>query len=1466
MAVAFDSSHVLAGLQSRAAEDARVLPLHRRHPPHNCRRVSERHLAASGSTTVLGWNMAYINIAEWTPEHVADWLRGLDDIIIPYVHFFLNNDIDGHHLLTLGPDDLTSLNIAKIGHQELILEAVDHLRQLHYRLITENLQSLALKLGCRARSLYNDMMRITPPNQDNVPKIATSILADVSEVLMAVKSFVSWLDRAPFEGQERYFNIRKTVLKLGIELASTAQRDHFADKPFAVIQNSCKNLADLCDMIIQECNDSLIIQPASLDVATVKKKPEEEWGMQINSSYSGIHIVGGVKFQSPSHRCGKVDVGDEIVQINYQTVVGWQLKHLVYMLQEHPTEVLLTLKKRPRHTNILGQVIVLRPYRIPLKKVTYGKVHMWPENGVPAVNIEEVFPNKIQQEPSSPRVLREVEDDDSAFLPDETAAAHAAAAAVAASASVVPSIRAQVFPPRSRAAIHRRATVSGASPTVTKAPVSIQDLVAGGIPFFGGSKKKDAVSRSVSHDPGCHTSGGKLAVVDGGAADEGGTQAAEAQRRVEVVTPKARTASDSAVVPLVGRAHLRGGEALSPPLADCRGPAAAEQAKPANCAVPSAQPKVQVHEAHPDAGSRSPRERRLFGPAAGKLSPMVALKVPKIEDLKKYHIHDRSSKTKSQETPNAPGSSLCGSEVPSKLGFSSRDSSKKSLCQSQALHTKSNCSDKLGERRVPCPELGVAECEGWLLRRKAQKTPVVRLQQPQQQPQPAWHRRWALLRGTGLFLYRTPQDQKAECLLFVPGFVVSLAPDCKSNNCAFKLCNSGATFYFASESQVDTLRWLTKLSQAVMAARGILSRQGPYLSETDEEDDLEAFLDKKDCPGVPTMQPTSNSGFARGPPSSDNHRQSPKPMPRTIFLRSTHADKSATLSPRRMTGEPPPIAIASNASLPRNHTVSPPLNQPLSHESSPLPPSVIYQNPPYRGTDTSSAGQTDPRPDSKQRLSGVWDGDALGNRPPPARREPPNPRCKPPTGHYVNVGFKHGEKDATRNDGRLADGGGRPAAPSRPVQRRPSASKLSRSKTADSVAEATPKKETLLDREYNRVFKKSPSSSSSPDPTQSSDGSAPSPIPTNAAPQPQATAQASLLPRCATSQEIKDLYTNRRNSWRGSQQELVPLSTDLGDSSPCLRDASALDYARAGVPAAHPDVIPSQYRRDGGTGAAEERCPDPWVPRDKGPPRSSSCCQGFDRTRGPSGEKLSSPFVRAGSCVPAMHCRAEQPSPPPKSPSRFFHSPKFLKKFASSTREGISNMLRSPRLERRKMSSERDMYGSPKLSRSAGVRLLKSAAAAASSASVEAVDETSPLANKSGSSSSLNSSASAGSFVTSSSSSHCYAEVFVAPGARPDTPDTPPPRTPSRPTMGVSMLRGGKRRTSSSVAGSEERSFSPCSVASSSASVPWARDDGSVFGDDAPPTGDVFHFGTATVAGASDGGSEHALGSGSERD
>jgi connector enhancer of kinase suppressor of Ras 2 len=172
-----------------------------------------------------------------------------------------------------------------------------------------------------------------------------------------------------------------------------------------VIREGCISLVGITDRIICEFLDPLVLQPASLDVATIKKKPEEDvviisshsisnsfdgidlWlqvrfvlivffvlykklflqGMLIQTSYKGVHVIGGVKFQSPAHQCGKIEEGDEVVQVNYQTVVGWQQKKLKAAMLENPAKVILTLKKRPRHSNNFGQIYV-KPYRLPSKK------------------------------------------------------------------------------------------------------------------------------------------------------------------------------------------------------------------------------------------------------------------------------------------------------------------------------------------------------------------------------------------------------------------------------------------------------------------------------------------------------------------------------------------------------------------------------------------------------------------------------------------------------------------------------------------------------------------------------------------------------------------------------------------------------------------------------------------------------------------------------------------------------------------------------------------------------------------------------------------------------------------------------------------------------------------------------------------------------------------------------------------
>lgn len=52
-------------------------------------------------------------------------MLGLDDCLQQYVHKFEREKINGAQLLQISHQDLEELGVSRIGHQELVLEAVD---------------------------------------------------------------------------------------------------------------------------------------------------------------------------------------------------------------------------------------------------------------------------------------------------------------------------------------------------------------------------------------------------------------------------------------------------------------------------------------------------------------------------------------------------------------------------------------------------------------------------------------------------------------------------------------------------------------------------------------------------------------------------------------------------------------------------------------------------------------------------------------------------------------------------------------------------------------------------------------------------------------------------------------------------------------------------------------------------------------------------------------------------------------------------------------------------------------------------------------------------------------------------------------------------------------------------------------------------------------------------------------------
>lgn len=68
---------------------------------------------------------------EWNAEEVGQWLEYLN--MGQYKESFVENDIQGSHLVELSKEDLSELGVKKLGHRLTIDDAIGKLRsQLQY--------------------------------------------------------------------------------------------------------------------------------------------------------------------------------------------------------------------------------------------------------------------------------------------------------------------------------------------------------------------------------------------------------------------------------------------------------------------------------------------------------------------------------------------------------------------------------------------------------------------------------------------------------------------------------------------------------------------------------------------------------------------------------------------------------------------------------------------------------------------------------------------------------------------------------------------------------------------------------------------------------------------------------------------------------------------------------------------------------------------------------------------------------------------------------------------------------------------------------------------------------------------------------------------------------------------------------------------------------------------------------------
>ncbi|XP_027767251.1 connector enhancer of kinase suppressor of ras 2-like isoform X2 [Empidonax traillii] len=724
-------------------------------------------------------------ISKWTPKQVVDWMKGLDDCLQQYIKNFEREKINGEQLLHITHQELEELGVTRIGHQELILEAVDLLCALNYGLETENLRTLSHKLNASAKNLQNFITgRRRSGHYDGRAsrRLPNDFLTSVVDLIGAAKNLLAWLDRSPFVSVTEYSLLKNNIVQLCLELTTIVQQDCTVYETENKILHVCKTLSGICDHIISLSSDSLVSQSAHLEVVHLTSiMPSEGLGMYIKSTYDGLHVITGTTENSPADQCKKIHAGDEVIQVNHQTVVGWQLKNLVNALWEDPNGVILTLKKRPQNTLVSAPAL--------LKNVRWKPLALQP-----------VIPTSPTSSSTTPTSTMGMSSKmDNSALQDV----------------FILSPMSGLYGPRDEVGI-----------------MSCDDISK-----FGKSGMKGSESPNYFLE---HESGKYYTLIEGegppGGSEYERSRAAGVRRREKTPTHgDLRPVSMPTEYSWIGESkeqnmYKRGSRdsenSLLRYLSDDK------------ILVIQEEPLTQKDNKR-DTGRRSRKKGKPPGNPSYPLSPSVLTPTvnvrlePAQQDILNFSLAENNTVPlyhRAGDTVTGDTERYASSAIDHPGSTSMRKSFHyASLRVKSRKWSKGSSLSSVSRRRISCKDLGHGDCEGWLWKKKDAKGYFTQ----------KWKKYWFILKDSSLYWYTNQNDEKAEGFISLPEFRIDRAIECRRKH-AFKACHPKIkSFYFATDCLEEMNRWMNRLGLAAIGYTPDDKDIHPdedYWSESDQDD------------------------------------------------------------------------------------------------------------------------------------------------------------------------------------------------------------------------------------------------------------------------------------------------------------------------------------------------------------------------------------------------------------------------------------------------------------------------------------------------------------------------------------------------------------------------------------------------------------------------------------------------------
>lgn len=181
----------------------------------------------------------------------------------------------------------------------------------------------------------------------------------------------------------------------------------------------------------------------------------------------------------------------------------------------------------------------------------------------------------------------------------------------------------------------------------------------------------------------------------------------------------------------------------------------------------------------------------------------------------------------------------------------------------KTLTNKKKNSLMAKRRKIALKTLGTSTTiQGHLYRRAKDKTEVA-----------YWTKLYFVLIETALYGFKSKDATKADCVIFLSGFTVSLAKEVHSKQYAFKVYHPKKTFYLAAESSAALDQWMEYIRQATMKGAANLDCEPKELfSETEcSDDDSEISGKLLTTPSPLKINQDKSTLLDQTPPSAKYH-------------------------------------------------------------------------------------------------------------------------------------------------------------------------------------------------------------------------------------------------------------------------------------------------------------------------------------------------------------------------------------------------------------------------------------------------------------------------------------------------------------------------------------------------------------------------------------------------------------------